>query len=32
MKDQIRNHVPRKNQSSEEAADDLVEIVRTYLR
>jgi DNA-binding FrmR family transcriptional regulator len=32
MEDHIRNHMPRKNKSSEEAADDLIEIVRTYLK
>jgi len=32
MEDHIRNHMPRKNRSSEEAADDLIEIVRTYLK
>lgn len=32
MEDHIRNHMPRKNKSSAEAAQDLVEIVRTYLK
>ena len=32
MEDHIRNHMPRKSKSSEEAADDLIEIVRTYLK
>jgi DNA-binding FrmR family transcriptional regulator len=32
MEDHIRNHMPRKTRSSEEAADDLIEIVRTYLK
>lgn len=32
MEDHIRNHMPRKNKSSEEAAEDLIEIVRTYLK
>jgi FrmR/RcnR family transcriptional regulator, repressor of rcnA expression len=32
MEDHIRNHMPRKNKSSTEAAQDLVEIVRTYLK
>ena len=32
MEDHIRNHMPRNNRSSEEAADDLIEIVRTYLK
>jgi DNA-binding FrmR family transcriptional regulator len=32
MEDHIRNHMPRKSKSSEEAAADLIEIVRTYLK
>jgi FrmR/RcnR family transcriptional regulator, repressor of rcnA expression len=32
MEDHIRNHMPRKTKSSAEAADDLIEIVRTYLK
>jgi DNA-binding FrmR family transcriptional regulator len=32
MEDHIRNHMPRKSKSAEEAADDLIEIVRTYLK
>jgi DNA-binding FrmR family transcriptional regulator len=32
MEDHIRNHMPRKSKSSEEAAEDLIEIVRTYLK
>jgi FrmR/RcnR family transcriptional regulator, repressor of frmRAB operon len=32
MEDHIRNHMPRNTKSSEEAAEDLVEIVRTYLK
>ena len=32
MEDHIRNHMPRKTKSSEEAADYLIEIVRTYLK
>ncbi|HTB92851.1 MAG TPA: metal/formaldehyde-sensitive transcriptional repressor [Candidatus Sulfotelmatobacter sp.] len=32
MEDHIRNHMPRKTKSSAEAAEDLVEIVRTYLK
>jgi DNA-binding FrmR family transcriptional regulator len=32
MEDHIRNHMPRKTKSSEEAADDLIDIVRTYLK
>jgi FrmR/RcnR family transcriptional regulator, repressor of frmRAB operon len=32
MEDHIRNHMNRKTKSSEEATEDLVEIVRTYLK
>ena len=32
MENHIRNHMPRTNKSSAEAAEDLVEIVRTYLK
>jgi DNA-binding FrmR family transcriptional regulator len=32
MEDHIRNHMPRTSKSSEEAADDVIEIVRTYLK
>jgi DNA-binding FrmR family transcriptional regulator len=32
MEDHIRNHMPRKNKNSEEAVEDLIEIVHTYLR
>ncbi len=32
MEDHIRNHMPRKNKSSEDVAGDLIEIVRTYLK
>jgi DNA-binding FrmR family transcriptional regulator len=32
MEDHIRNHMSRNNKSSEEAAEDLIEIVRTYLK
>jgi FrmR/RcnR family transcriptional regulator, repressor of frmRAB operon len=32
MEDHIRNHMPRHNKTSEEAASDLIEIVRTYLK
>ena len=32
MEDHIRNHMPRKTKSSEEAVEDLIEIVRTYLK
>ena len=28
----IRNHMPRNSKSSEEAADDVIHIVRTYLK
>jgi len=32
MEDHIRNHMPRNCKPSEEAADDLIGIVRTYLK
>jgi len=32
MEDHILNHMPRKTKSSEEAAKDLIEIVKTYLK
>ncbi len=32
MEDHIRNHMNRKTKSSKEATEDLVEIVRTYLK
>ena len=32
MEDHIRNHMPRNTKSSEEAAEDLIEIMRTYLK
>jgi DNA-binding FrmR family transcriptional regulator len=32
MEDHIRNHMPRKDKNSEEATEDLIEIVRTYLK
>ncbi|HXJ11647.1 MAG TPA: metal/formaldehyde-sensitive transcriptional repressor [Candidatus Limnocylindrales bacterium] len=32
MENHIRNHMPRKTKSSAEAAEDLVEVVRTYLK
>ena len=32
LEDHIRNHMPRRSKSSEEAADDVIEIVRTYLK
>ena len=32
MEDHIRNHMPRRPKSSEEAADDVIQVVRTYLK
>jgi DNA-binding FrmR family transcriptional regulator len=32
MEDHIRNHMPNKGKESSEAAEDLVEIVRSYLK
>lgn len=32
MENHIHNHMPRKNKTSEEAAEDLIEIVRSYLK
>jgi len=32
LEDHILNHMPRKNKASAEAAQDIIEIVRTYLR
>jgi len=32
MEDHIRNHMPRNSKSSTEAAEDLIGIVRTYLK
>jgi len=32
MEDHIRNHMPLKTKSAEEPADDLIDIVRTYLK
>lgn len=32
MEDHIRNHMPRKDRGSAEAAEDLIEIVRSYLK
>jgi len=32
MEDHIRNHMPRKTKSSEDAVADLIEIVRSYLK
>ena len=32
MEDHIRNHMPRNSKSAAEAAEDLIGIVRTYLK
>jgi DNA-binding FrmR family transcriptional regulator len=32
LEDHIRHHMPRNSRSSEEAAEDVIEIVRTYLK
>lgn len=32
MEDHILNHMPRKSKSSQEAAEDVIEIIRTYLK
>ena len=32
LEDHIRNHMPRNSKSGEEAAEDVIEIVRTYLK
>jgi DNA-binding FrmR family transcriptional regulator len=32
MEDHIRNHMPKNSKSSEEAADDVIEIVKSYLK
>lgn len=32
MEDHIRNHMPRKNKPSEEATEDVIQIVRSYLK
>ena len=32
LEDHIRNHMPRNSKTSEEVADDVIEIVRTYLK
>jgi DNA-binding FrmR family transcriptional regulator len=32
MEDHIRNHMPRNSKSSEEAAEDVIQIVRSYLK
>jgi DNA-binding FrmR family transcriptional regulator len=32
LEDHIRHHMPRSSKSGEEAAEDVIEIVRTYLK
>jgi len=32
MEDHIRHHMPRNTKSAEEAADDIIDVVRTYLK
>jgi DNA-binding FrmR family transcriptional regulator len=32
LEDHIRNHMPRNSRSSEEAASDVIQIVRAYLK
>jgi FrmR/RcnR family transcriptional regulator, repressor of rcnA expression len=32
LEDHIRNHMPRHSKSAEEASEDVIEIVRTYLK
>ncbi|MFZ0907978.1 MAG: metal/formaldehyde-sensitive transcriptional repressor [Candidatus Acidiferrales bacterium] len=32
MEDHIRNHMPQNTKTSEDAAEDLIEIVRSYLK
>jgi DNA-binding FrmR family transcriptional regulator len=32
MEDHIINHMPKRSKSAEEAAEDIVQIVRTYLK
>ena len=32
LEDHIRNHMPRNSKSSAEAANDVIEIIRTYLK
>ncbi len=32
LEDHIRNHMPRNSKSSAEAAEDVIEIVKTYLK
>lgn len=32
LEDHIRNHMPQNSKSAEEAAEDVIEIVKTYLK
>ncbi len=32
LEDHVRNHMPRNSKSAEEAAEDVIEIVKTYLK
>jgi DNA-binding FrmR family transcriptional regulator len=32
LEDHIRNHMPRNSKSAQEAAEDVIEVVKTYLR
>ena len=32
LEDHIRNHMPQKSKSAAEAAEDVIEIVKTYLK
>jgi len=32
MEDHIRNHMPRSSKSAEDAAEDIIDIVRSYLK
>ena len=32
LEDHIRNHMPQNSKTSQEAAEDVIEIVRTYLK
>jgi FrmR/RcnR family transcriptional regulator, repressor of rcnA expression len=32
LEDHIRNHMPRNSKTNQEAAEDVIEIVRTYLK
>jgi len=32
LEDHVRNHMPRNSKSSEEAAKDVIEIIRSYLK